>query len=190
MDALPLVLSSGWAAGVNAYATVLLLGIFGRLGVGEVPDGLEDWWVIGAAAALYAVEFVTDKIPYVDHVWDAIHTAIRPTIAAVIGVLMNDQADGLHDALAAVGAGGTALASHAVKAGLRAAVNLSPDPITTATASLTEDFLVGVVVALIVTHPWIALTVAATLLLVGILLIRWLWRAIRARSASSSARTP
>ena len=143
MDALPLVLSSGWAAGVNAYATVLLLGIFGRLGLGEVPDGLEDWWVIGAAAALYAVEFVTDKIPYVDHVWDAIHTAIRPTIAAVIGVLMNEQADGLHDALAAVGAGGTALASHAVKAGLRAAVNLSPDPITTATASLTEDFLVG-----------------------------------------------
>ena len=190
MDALPLVLSSGWAAGVNAYATVLLLGIFGRLGLGEVPDGLEDWWVIGAAAALYSVEFVTDKIPYVDHVWDAIHTAIRPTIAAVIGVLMNDQADGLHDALAAVGAGGTALASHAVKAGLRAAVNLSPDPITTATASLTEDFLVGVVVALIVTHPWIALTVAATLLLVGILLIRWLWRAIRARSAGSSARTP
>ena len=143
MDALPLVLSSGWAAGVNAYATVLLLGIFGRLGLGDVPDGLEDWWVIGAAAALYSVEFVTDKIPYVDHVWDAIHTAIRPTIAAVLGVLMNDQADGLHDALAAVGASGTALASHAVKAGLRAAVNLSPDPVTTATASLTEDFLVG-----------------------------------------------
>ena len=145
MDALPLVLSSGWAAGVNAYATVLLLGIFGRLGLGDVPDGLEDWWVIGAAAALYSVEFVTDKIPYVDHVWDAIHTAIRPTIAAVIGLLMNEQAGGLHDALAAVGAGGTALASHAVKAGLRAAVNLSPDPVTTATASVTEDFLVAVV---------------------------------------------
>ena len=89
----------------------LLLGIFGRLGLGDVPDGLEDWWVIGAAAALYSVEFVTDKIPYVDHVWDAIHTAIRPTIAAVLGVLMNGQADGLHDALAAVGASGTALAT-------------------------------------------------------------------------------
>ena len=67
VEALPLVLSSGWAAGVNAYATVLLLGIFGRVGLGDVPDGLEDWWVMGAAAALYAVEFVTDKIPYVDH---------------------------------------------------------------------------------------------------------------------------
>jgi hypothetical protein len=114
---------------------------------------------------------------------------IRPTIAAVLGVLMNGEADGLHDALAAVGAGGVALASHAVKAGLRAAVNVSPDPVTTATASLTEDFLVGVVVVLIVTHPWVALTVATILLIAGLLLIRLLWRAIRARSAGSSART-
>jgi hypothetical protein len=81
MEALPLVISGGWAAGVNAYATVLLLGIFGRLGLGEVPDGLERPEVMIAAGTLYAVEFVTDKIPYVDHVWDSIHTAIRPTIA-------------------------------------------------------------------------------------------------------------
>jgi hypothetical protein len=94
MEALPLVLSGGWAAGVNAYATVLLLGIFGRLGLGEEPDGLERTEVMVAAGALYAIEFVTDKIPYVDHVWDAIHTVIRPTIAAVIGVLLNDQAEG------------------------------------------------------------------------------------------------
>ena len=85
MESWPLVLSGGWAAGVNAYATVLLLGIFGRLGLGEVPDGLERPEVMIAAGVLYSVEFVTDKIPYVDHVWDAIHTAIRPTIAAVIG---------------------------------------------------------------------------------------------------------
>src|SRR5215203_6997420 len=99
MEALPLVISSGWAAGVNAYATVLLLGIYGRLGLGDVPDGLESPGVMIAAGALYAVEFVTDKIPYVDHVWDAIHTAVRPAIGAVIGVLMNGEADGLHDAL-------------------------------------------------------------------------------------------
>ncbi len=103
MEALPLVLSGGWAAGVNAYATVLLLGIFGRLGLGDVPDGLESPGVMIAAAVLYAIEFVTDKIPYVDHAWDAIHTAIRPTIAAVLGVLLNGEATGLEDALAAVG---------------------------------------------------------------------------------------
>ena len=194
MDALPLFLSAGWAAGVNAYATVFLLGLYGRIGLGEVPDGLEETWVMVAAGGLFAVEFVTDKIPYVDHVWDAIHTAIRPTIAAVIGVLLNEQADGLSDALAAVGAGGTALASHAVKAGLRAAVNLSPDPVTTATASLTEDVLVAGVVALIVTHPWIALTVAAILLALGTALLVLLWRRvgrrlIRGRSEGSSTRT-
>jgi len=183
MESWPLVLSGGWAAGVNAYATVLLLGIFGRLGLGEVPDGLERPEVMIAAGVLYAVEFVTDKIPYVDHVWDAIHTAIRPTIAAVIGVLLNDQADGLSDALAAVGSSTTALASHGVKAGLRMAVNVSPDPFTTATASLTEDFLVGAVIALIVTHAWIALGVSMTLLAIGITLVVLLWRRVRAALA-------
>ena len=187
MESWPLVLSGGWAAGVNAYATVLLLGIFGRLGLGEVPDGLERPEVMIAAGVLYAVEFVTDKIPYVDHVWDAIHTAIRPTIAAVIGVLLNDQADGLSDALAAVGSSTTALASHGVKAGLRMAVNVSPDPFTTATASLTEDFLVGAVVALIVTHPWIALGVSMTLLAIGITLVVLLWRRVRAALAGQRA---
>ena len=187
MESWPLVLSGGWATGVNAYATVLLLGIFGRLGLGDVPDGLERPEVMVAAGVLYGVEFVTDKIPYVDHVWDAIHTAIRPTIAAVIGVLLNDQADGLSDALAAVGSSTTALASHGVKAGLRMAVNVSPDPFTTATASLTEDVLVGAVVALIVTHPWIALGVSMTLLAIGITLVVRLWRRVRAALAGQGA---
>jgi hypothetical protein len=180
MDAAPLLLSTGWAAGVNAYMTVLLLGVFGRLGLGDVPDGLESPAVMAAAAVLYAIEFVTDKIPYVDHVWDAVHTAIRPTIAAVIAVLLNDQADGLSDAVAVTGTSLTALASHGVKAGLRLAVNVSPDPVTTATASVTEDVLVGVVVALAVTHPWVALTVSGTLLAIGIVLLAILWRQLRA----------
>jgi Domain of unknown function (DUF4126) len=189
MDALPLVLSAGWAAGVNAYATVLLLGICGRLGLGDVPDGLEETWVMVAAGGLYAVEFVTDKIPYVDSAWDTVHTAIRPTIAAALGVLLNGEASGLEEALAAVGSGTTALASHAVKASLRAAINLSPEPVTNATASLTEDFLVGGVVVLLVTHPWVALAVSMTLLAIGVTIAVLLWRAIRARSAGSSARS-
>jgi hypothetical protein len=189
MDALPLVISSGWAAGVNAYATVFLLGLFGRLGLGDVPDGLESPGVMIAAAVMYGVEFVTDKIPYVDNLWDTIHTAIRPTIAAVLGVLLAGDATGLEDALAAVGSSATALASHAVKAGLRAAINLSPDPVSTATASVTEDVLVGTVIALVVTHPWAALALSLTLLAIGLTLIALLWRAIRARSAGSSARS-
>ena len=128
-EAIPIVISAGWSAGVNAYMTVFLLGLFGRLGLGDVPDGLEDTWVMVAAGGLYAVEFVTDKIPYVDHLWDSVHTVIRPTIAAALGVLLNGDATGLEDALAAVGSSTTALASHGVKAGLRMAVNLSPDPV-------------------------------------------------------------
>jgi Domain of unknown function (DUF4126) len=180
-EALPLIVAAGWSAGVNAYATVFLLGLFGRLGLGDVPDGLEETWVMVAAGGLYAVEFVTDKIPYVDHVWDTIHTAIRPAIAAALGVLLNGEASGLEDALAAVGSSTTALASHAVKAGLRMAVNISPDPVSTATASLTEDLLVAGVVALIVTHPWAALAVSMTLLAIGLTIIVLLWRRVRAR---------
>jgi Domain of unknown function (DUF4126) len=160
VDALPLVISSGWAAGVNAYATVLLLGVFGRLGLGDVPDGLESPGVMIAAAALYAVEFVTDKIPYVDNLWDTVHTAIRPTIAAVLGVLLAGDATGLE-----------------------------PDPISTANDSLDENLLVGTVIALVVTHPWAALALSLTLLALGLTLIALLWRAIRARSAGSSARS-
>jgi hypothetical protein len=191
---MPLVISGGWAAGVNAYATVLLLGVYGRLGLGDVPDGLESPGVMIAAGALFAVEFVTDKIPYVDHVWDAIHTAIRPTIAAALGVLLNGDATGLEDALAAVGSSTTALASHGVKAGLRLVVNISPDPVTTATASLGEDLLVAGVVALIVTHPWVALAASMTLLAIGLTLVGLLWRRIRAsrshrRAGPSPARS-
>ena len=190
-EAIPIVISAGWSAGVNAYMTVFLLGLFGRLGLGDVPEGLEDTWVMVAAGGLYAVEFVTDKIPYVDHVWDSVHTVIRPTIAAALGVLLNGDATGLEDALAAVGSSTIALASHGVKAGLRMAVNLSPDPVTTATASVTEDLCVGLVIALVVTHPWAALAVSMTFLAIGLTLISYLWRRIRAsraRSAGSSAR--
>ena len=185
-EAVPIVISAGWSAGVNAYMTVFLLGLFGRLGLGDVPDGLEDTWVMVAAGGLYAVEFVTDKIPYVDNLWDTVHTAIRPTIAAALGVLLNGDATGLEDALAAVGSSATALASHGVKAGLRLAVNVSPDPVSTATASLTEDALVAAVIALLVTHPWVALVLALTLLAIGLLLISLLWRRVRAARARAT----
>lgn len=179
---LPLVLSNGWAAGVNAYAVVLLLGLSGRLGLSDVPEPLTRTEVLLAAGALYAIEFVTDKIPYVDHVWDAVHTAIRPTIAAVLGALLAGDADTLTQALAAAGAGGTALASHAVKAGLRVAVNTSPEPVTTITASLLEDVLVATVVVLALTFPWVALTVAAILLVGGgALVVKLLRRVFRWR---------
>jgi uncharacterized protein DUF4126 len=197
---LPLVLSNGWAAGVNAYAVVLILGLAGRLGLADAPDPLMRTDVLVAAGGLYAVEFVTDKIPYVDSMWDAVHTAIRPTIAAALGALLAGDADTLTQALAAAGAGGTALASHAVKGGLRLGINTSPEPVTNITASLLEDILVAVVVVLALSYPWVALALAAALLAGGLVLVfrllrrvrrrRWRWPLARQLYETSSSSEP
>ena len=89
MDALALTFSSGWASGINSYLVVLVLGISDRVGsFTEIPDVLARWDVLAVAFFLFAMEFVADKIPFIDSTWDAISTAIRPTAGAVIGVLM------------------------------------------------------------------------------------------------------
>jgi hypothetical protein len=173
MESLALAFSNGWASGVNAYATVLALGVMGRLGVGAVPEGLQRDEVLLAAATLFAIEFVTDKIPYVDSVWDAIHTAIRPSIGAIIGLLIAHEATDLSEALGA-GTGGTAaLLSHAVKAGFRLLINLSPEPVSNVAVSLTEDASVFGMVGLGLAAPVLAAAVATLLLLMGFWL---LWR--------------
>src|SRR5688500_11877345 len=100
MDSLPLAFSSGWASGVNAYLVVLVLGIADRVApTAQIPDALHRWDVLGVACFMYAMEFVADKIPYVDSTWDAISTAIRPTSGAVIGVLIAGEADSLEQAV-------------------------------------------------------------------------------------------
>ena len=170
---LPTVFSSGWASGVSAYLAVLQLGVLGRFfGADNVPDALTRTDVMVAAAVLYAIEFVTDKIPYLDNVWDAIHTVIRPTIGAVLGLLVAGDADTLGQAVAATAGGLTALASHLCKAAARLVINLSPEPVTNITASLGEDLAVGSVIALVVVSPWMAAAVAAVFLAAS-LYIAW-----------------
>lgn len=185
-ELLPLVFTSGWASGVNAYATVLMLGLLGRFGgVDAIPAGLERTDVLVAAAVLYTVEFVTDKIPYVDSTWDAVHTAIRPTVGAVIGLLVAGEADSLEAAVLAATGGLTALASHLVKGGLRLAVNTSPEPATNVGASLVEDFSVAGLISLAVVAPWVAAGIAGLLLVLGgtlvVLLASRIRRALRRR---------
>ena len=186
METLPIAIANGWAAGISAYGTVLMLGLLGRLGVAETPDVLTRTDVLVVAAILTLIEFVADKVPYADSVWDAVHTVIRPFTAAVIGVLLAGEASSLEQAVTATGMGGLALASHAAKAGLRLAVNSSPEPVTNIAVSLTEDVALAGVVLLAWSHPWVAAGVALVLLVaVGALAVALLaavrrgWRRLR-----------
>lgn len=193
-ELLPMVFTSGWASGVNAYAVVLILGLFGRFGgVDAVPSPLERTDVLVAAAVLFAVEMVADKIPYLDSAWDAVHTVVRPAIGAALGALLAGDASTLEQAVLATTGGATALASHAVKAGLRAAVNTSPEPASNIVVSTAEDLTVAGVISLSVAQPWIAATLAACLLLIGAVLVLVALsriRAVRARRRDRRLRAP
>lgn len=180
MESLPLVFSSGWASGVNAYLVVLVLGIGDRLaGFTEIPDVLGRWDVLAAAFFLYAMEFVADKIPYIDSTWDLVSTAIRPTAGAVIGVLLAGDASSLDQAVLGTVGGGTALLSHLVKAGGRLAINASPEPVTNVVASVTEDFVVLGLVWFAIEHPRAAAAITAVLLTAGLLMLYFVAKLVR-----------
>ena len=179
MELLPTLLSTGWASGVNAYATVALLGILGRLGWGDVPDALTEDPVIAGAAVMYAIEFVTDKIPLVDNTWDMIHTAVRPAIGGALGVEFASL-DGSNEVVGGIESGGVALLSHGVKAGLRLAINTSPEPLSNIIVSTLEDLAVAGVVALALENPEVAAVIAMCLLIAGIVLVILLAGVIRA----------
>jgi hypothetical protein len=194
VEAVGLLAGTGWAAGVNVYAVVALLGILGRTGVDQVPDVLTRTDVLVLASALYLVEFVVDKVPWLDSIWDVVHTVIRPAGAAVLGGLLAGEFTDVSEAAAAVGAGSVAFASHSVKASARAAINTSPEPVSNGVVSLAEDGLVAGVVLLAVANPVAALVVVAVLLVGGaitiVLLVRTLrraWRRWRQRRADRAA---
>lgn len=180
MESLSLAFTGGWASGINAYLVVLVLGITDRVNdVGDIPDVLARWDVLAAAGFMFAIEFVADKIPYVDSTWDAISTAIRPTAGAVIGVLLAGDATSLETAVLGVVGGGTALLSHLVKAGGRLAINGSPEPVSNTVASVTEDVTVLGVVWIAVEHPQLAAAIAALLLAGGLVMLVVVARFVR-----------
>ncbi|MFF4451668.1 DUF4126 domain-containing protein [Streptomyces goshikiensis] len=180
MSVLPLVFTSGWASGINAYAVVLLLGIFGRTGLtDDVPASLQRTDVLIVAAVLFLCEAVADKVPYVDSLWDAAHTVIRPLAGAVIGALLAGQSGSLSDIAAGAVGGSTALASHFVKAGTRMAINTSPEPFTNVGMSVAEDLGVAGVVTFAMFNPQVAAIIAAVLLALGLATLVFLWARIR-----------
>lgn len=152
-------MGASWASGVNVYLTVAGLGIAGRMGWIALPgslDGITSLPVIIIAVLMYAVEFVADKIPFVDSAWDSIHTFIRPAGAFIMtNMATSGSAPAIQMSLSLL-SGGIALDSHLTKATARAAINTSPEPVTNSVASVTEDGLVLGVLWLIIKHPIIA----------------------------------
>ncbi|MEV5348905.1 DUF4126 domain-containing protein [Streptomyces achromogenes] len=195
MSVLPLVFTSGWASGVNAYAVVLLLGLFGVTGIGDdVPGTLQRPEVLIVAGVLFLCEAVADKIPYLDSLWDSVHTVVRPLAGAWVGALLAGQSGSLSDVAAGLLGGSTALASHAVKAGTRMAVNASPEPFSNIVLSVAEDLGAGGVLAFAVFHPVAAAVVAGVLLAGGLLALVFLFsrirRFLRRRARRREARRP
>lgn len=195
-----LIFTSGVASGVNSYAAVLVLGLLGRFGhIAAIPPVLERPSVLAAAAVLYIGQFVVGKIPMLDSVWDVVHTALRPVVGGAIGVIMAQQVHANPAATIAAAAlgGGSALASHVVKTGVRVGVNASPEPFSNIIASLLEDLGVAGLVLFAVFHPVAAATVASVALAVGIALIALLasrtrrgWHRRRAARAAGQAQAP
>ena len=177
-----LIFTSGVASGVNCYAAVLVLGLLGRFGhIASIPAALERPEVLAGAAVLYFGQFVVGKIPMLDSVWDVVHTAVRPVVGGAIAVVLAQQAHASPTATigAAALGGGSALASHVVKTGMRVGVNASPEPFSNIIASLSEDLGVAGLVSLAVFHPVAAAIVAAVALAIGIALFAMLASWIR-----------
>jgi hypothetical protein len=188
VESLAPAFSSGWASGVNSYLVVLVLGLAERYGsFEELPDFLGRWEVLAVAGVMYLFEFVADKIPYVDSAWDGISTAIRPVVGGVVGALIAGESTSLNEVLGATVGGGSALAAHSVKSGTRLAANTMPEPFTNIGLSLGEDVVVLAVVWFAIDHPYVAASIAAVLLVVGMVglylcirLVRRGWRRLRA----------
>lgn len=172
--AIAAALGVSWASGVNLYAAVAMLGCLHRFGGVELPGELAvtaNPFVMGLAAVLYCVEFVADKVPYVDTCWDVVHTFIRIPAGAALAAAAVIDVEPQWKAVAFLLGGGIALSSHGSKAATRVAINLSPEPFTNALASVGEDGLAFGIVALAILHPIVAIGAMVVILALTIYLL-------------------
>ena len=182
VETLGLALGAGFSSGLNLYATIATLGFLQRFGVIHLPNQLQVLahpWVLGIAVALYVIEFLADKIPFVDTVWDAIHTVIRPPAAALLAYGAAGAAPPEWRWGAALLAGGVALTSHGTKASARAAANASPEPFSNWTLSFGEDVLAVSLTWLATVHPVASIVVVSLLLVLAIFLLFHLFKFLR-----------
>lgn len=172
-----------YAAGLNLYATVGIIGIAARLGwISGLPtslSGLTSWWVIGIASVLMAIEFVASLIPAVASIWDTLHSLIRPPAAAALAAATAWHGDPAFVLVAALVGGSLAVTTHTTKLGLRYAIDASPEPVTNGVTSVAELGLVGTMVITLWQHPFLTLALALVVLAVLIVLVRLIWRTLR-----------
>lgn len=179
---LSLALGSAWTSGINLYATVTILGLLQKFGATRLPgglDALDNWWIIGVAAFLYLVEFFADKIPYVDTVWDAIHTFIRVPAGAVVAYAATTETDPTVSIIAALLGGTLAFSSHGTKAAVRAGANLSPEPVSNWVLSIVEDVIAFAGTLLAVFAPVLIAVVLAVFVVFFVWFAPKIFRALR-----------
>ena len=178
-----LLAAIAFAAGVNLYATVAVLGLLARFGHLPLPPGLQllaGWPLIAASIALFVIEFFADKIPAFDLIWNALHTFIRVPVAGLLAYQATSQLSPEHQLLATLLGAAVALVAHGGKTAARAAVTPSPEPISNITLSLGEDILAIGLTWLATRHPYAAGTLAAIFVVIIVLLAHWVIRAMRA----------
>lgn len=187
---LTLALGSAWTSGINLYATVSVLGLLQKFGAAKLPGGLEvldNWWIIGFAAGLYVIEFFADKIPYVDSIWDVVHTFIRIPAGVIVAYAATDQLDaGIYIPAALVG-GGLAFASHGTKAAARIGANLSPEPVSNWVLSIFEDVVAFLGTLLAVFAPFIIAGILVIFVAAFVWFFPRVYRAIRRLFAAVAA---
>jgi hypothetical protein len=170
------------AAGINLYATIALLGLASHYGWIDLPAQyrvFDNPWIIGGAIVLYGVEFVADKIPWVDSMWDAVHTIIRPLGGALIAVASIGHASPAMQVVAAIAGAALATSTHVAKAGTRVVANTSPEPFSNWILSLSEDGFVLALGVLALTHPLAAAVVVLAILVAIVIVVRWLLQKVQ-----------
>jgi hypothetical protein len=182
ISTIAIAMGASWVSGMKLYAAVAMLGLLGRFTSLQLPGELEvltNWWVIGVASALYVIEFVADKIPFVDSTWDVIHTFIRVPAGAVIAAAAFGDFDRGVQVIAFLIGGGLAFSSHGTKTTTRAAINTSPEPFSNIAVSLAEDGLAIGSVLLAAFYPILLFVVVAIGLLISIIILPKIIRYIR-----------
>lgn len=187
-----LLIAVSFAAGLNVYATVATLGLLGRFGWLALPASLHllaGWPIIVASVVLFGVEFFADKIPAFDLVWNALHTFIRVPVAALLAYQATASLTPGEQLAATLAGGAIAFIAHGSKTAVRAVVTPSPEPFSNITLSLGEDALAVLLTWMAAWKPYVAGAIAAVLVLISLLLIRWILRALKAlfRGARAAA---